>query len=182
MITFGILYDAMNKFFILLTGILLVLALTCFSTSSGWVFAGSYTEGYLSAAGIVALVMMLVNGTFKKTRLFRLCGLAFALFGAGVVFKILHLPAADELLVTPLFVAPVLYSVYFATKRPIGHLDILKFLTVLTFFLPAALNGFELLPEGSQLLVSVLTHLVIWITFADFVVVKYAEGTLFGRS
>jgi len=169
----------MNKFFIGVVAVFLVLAATGFSFSSDWRFWGSYSEGFLSGGEIVAIFIMLANGTFLKTRYFRSSWLVLAIFSAGVVLQFLDSPVAQKVKQSAFLILFVLYAVHFIVKTPKGHLDILKLLTAFFFLTPTALILFRIVPERFEVPLLTMGHAIVWITFVDFLVTEFLTKRLF---
>jgi hypothetical protein len=119
-------------------------------------------------AWIVAMSMMFETSTFVRSKLLYLAvaGLVFGLL--GVVFKVMHWPLANQLLIFGFGAVAVTYLVWFIIKPSKGHLDVLKCLWVLsTYFFPIMVVLHRMEPEFVY-----VPHLLFWVLFVDFVYLK----------
>lgn len=57
------------------------------------------TQPWLAVAALVAVIMMMVNGTFMETIYYRVAIGAVGVFILGVVFKIMHLTGSDQMII-----------------------------------------------------------------------------------
>ena len=113
-------------------------------------FAGSWAYGltgssifrpmlvsYAYSAGQIVLIFLLVlNGSFINHAIYRnvVWGLA-AIFGVGLLWKILHWQGASEILIVSLAGFPLAYTTHFIQKDKKGIMDVLKYVWALTFFI-----------------------------------------------
>jgi len=130
-------------------------------------------------AEIIALIIMLANGTFSDRKYFNL---AYALIGAtlvGAMFKVLHYQGADQLLTFCPAALVILYVIHFATKPVKGVLDILKLLTAISFpaiAVPVAMHWVE-----DSWTLRLTSAAIFWITFVWFLVDGIQKKTLFAN-
>ena len=113
-------------------------------------FAGSWAYGltgssifrpmlvnYAYSAGQIVLIFLLVlNGSFINHTVHRnvVWGLA-AVFGVGLLFKVLHWQGASEILIVSLAGFPLVYTAHFIQKDRKGLMDVLKYVWALAFFI-----------------------------------------------
>jgi hypothetical protein len=168
----------LNKFLLFAIIVLLCLALAGVLTHSESVLT-AYSGGFLTVATDMAILMLLVNGTFISSRYSKVAFAFILLVIIGIIFKILHLPGADQLL---LFSYPALWLVYFIhflSKKPKTLLDVLKVLTLLFFLIKPLLSSLRLISIESREVLLWINHLFLWSTFLYFMVTKYREKILF---
>ena len=170
----------MNKFLIAVISILLLLAVGCFLSLPVSIFDRDYAERFLTIAEVMGIIMMLLNGTFRNTRYFKVAKAVIAVLILGVLFKILHLAGADELLVLPWLLLPLVYMAHFLAKKTKNHLDILKLLTVFTFYTPVPLIFLNMISDEQGNIMFVIGHVVFWLTFVDFLVMGYKQSLFKG--
>jgi hypothetical protein len=166
----------MNR--ILLTVIVLLLLLACISLFFPFVVEA---EAWITVAEIMCMMVMLINGTFKKSVFYKFFTASIFVFILGVLFKILHLTGADQLMALPYFFIPLAYALYFIRKKSKDHLSVMKLLAVLFFFIPVALSDFALISDDVADILFLVGHIVFWLAFADFIVVGFRGRTLFNR-
>jgi hypothetical protein len=93
---------------------------------------GVRSELFITISLYLALYMMLANGTFMTTRYAIPAQISIGLYVLGVIFKIMHLTGADQILIMSFGVVFVLYTIHFASKQPKNLLDYLKMLMLLS--------------------------------------------------
>ena len=65
------------------------------------------TEVPITIAEIIGLIIMLINGTFKKSVFYKFFTASIFVLLLGVLLKVLHLKGADQLMALPYLVIPV---------------------------------------------------------------------------
>ena len=83
---------------------------------------------------VVGIYLLIVNGEFVKSRDFKTARIGIAVLILGVLFKILHLRGADQLIGLGLIIIPALYLIYMFRNKRTEWRNYLKFLFVLTLF------------------------------------------------
>lgn len=128
----------------------------------------------LQLGQLLALVLLVNSGTIIGTGYFRLilllCGVALV----GGLFKIMHYPGADVLLVASLVGIALTYALRFARKPYRGQLDILKLLLVLVACGSAVLLLLHLVPREARYVAPGL----LWLTVLDFLYLKNQKRTV----
>lgn len=79
------------------------------------------------------VVLLLKNGSFLQSKYVRFLNLSFAIFLAAILFKILHLPGADVLLIIFPIAVTSTYTIWFISKPSKQILDVLKLFWVPVF-------------------------------------------------
>jgi hypothetical protein len=169
----------MNLFLVLVIGVLVILASAGFffpeEISTAWLAAGNL----LTIAEIMGLILLLVNGVFMGTTLYRITMGFCVLSLVSLALKILHMPGADETLMLSFFTIPVLYLIHFLLKKQKDLLDFLKVFAVFAFFLPAPLILLHLVPRDVVPYISVASHGTFAIALIYFIVDGITKKTLF---
>jgi hypothetical protein len=149
----------MNKYFVIILCILVTLGLVGLLTSldSGLT---AQAEIILGVAEKVALIMMLANGTFYSTRYFTITKFLIGIVIIGALMKILHLPNADVILLTPFAAMAVVYTIHFSRKRPKTYLDVMKLLTVIVTLFPGPLKILHLISYDTKLILDAISLVV----------------------
>ncbi|MCD9019536.1 hypothetical protein [Parachryseolinea silvisoli] len=127
-----------------------------------------------SLALYAGLLMMLINGTFVTRRYYTIARAAIAAYMLGVVFKILHLTGADQILIISVLLLVILYTLHFVAKQRKKVLDYLKMLTVI-FLAAAPLRMLHLVSGEIRYTLDVLHTIIFWITFLVFLKVQWSE-------
>lgn len=124
-----------------------------------------------SLALYTGLLIMLINGTFVNRRYSTIARIAIAAYMLGIVFKIMHLSGADQILITSFALLIVLYSIHFVAKHPKNVLDYLKMLTVISFA-STPLRMLHLVSGETRYTLDLLHTIIFWITFLVFLIVE----------
>ncbi len=140
-------------------------------------FNGESSLGYIliergiGTGQLIGIFMLLSNGTTLKTLYWKLILVFIPIILLGTLFKIMHWHLADPLLLVGLFAIPSIYFIRFITKKERGHLDILKWLWVLTAFVFSALILMHWLSKSY----STIPVIVLWVTICDFIVLEFRK-------
>lgn len=132
------------------------------------------TGGY-TIAQFLGLLILLYNGSLIGTKYFRIIQFLTGITILGALFKIMHWPGANEMLLISLNGIALTYLVRFINKKQKGHLDILKLLWVLTTYISVALVLLHWIPRE----ITYIGNILFWITFIDYVVIGIKSKTLF---
>ncbi|RAW02912.1 GldL-related protein [Pseudochryseolinea flava] len=134
----------------------------------------------LSLAQFLAFVMMLKNSALRKSKFFRYMQLCFTALIIGVLFKILHLTGADQILVISLFSVGVVYTIYFFSKSEKNTLDYLKAcMMFFLFVMKPLLEDFVIHSDTDVLIVMIIGHVLVWGTFGLFIYQGIRRRSLF---
>ncbi|MFN0276281.1 MAG: GldL-related protein [Chitinophagales bacterium] len=122
----------------------------------------------LAFAEFYLINLMVRNGNILKGKYYRYIFIGLSIIIIGALFKILHFPYADQMLITGCCVVAIAYILWTFYKRPTYFLDILKCLWLLTT-ITAILIRFLHFPYSEYLITS---NFAIFITMT-FVYFKY---------
>jgi hypothetical protein len=137
-----------------------------------------YEDRFIALAESFGIMMMLANGSFFATKLFRVA-LFFVLASVlGAIFKILHLNGADEILLVADLALFITYFVHFTQKKPRIRLDYLKVITLASMLVVAPVVLLHLVSIEQRQIFLISSHILFWITFTDFI---YTYGRLLLR-
>jgi hypothetical protein len=170
----------MNRFLLIGIGVLLLLGLTGYATTLNQTLKRNSSE-LITVAKNLGIIMMLVNGTFISTSLFKVALFLIGLAILGFIFKIMHLQGADELLLYPFIILFCLYFVHFIKKNKRRRVDVLKLGTLLSFLVLPPFIMLHILSEDSRELLVLVSHVLFWVTFLDFLYTLGKEGALLRR-
>jgi len=126
----------------------------------------------------LALILMLINGTLIKSRFMKVMYFLIGLVVLGMVFKILHLTGADEILMISMMAVPLAYTIHFFMKKRKTLLDVLKELTVISHFIISLLTIVHVIPSDNSWEATLLSNLIFWSTFFYFVAFGIKERIL----
>lgn len=140
---------------------------------------------WLAAAELVAVIMMMVNGTFMETIYYRIAIGGIGLFVLGVILKILHIAGADQTIFVASVILVGVYVLHFFTKQSRRVLDICKLVFVIALvvsrLLPYNLRLLHLhwiTLENSQVFYWI-AELLLWTAFGYFIFDGIRRRTLF---
>ena len=170
----------MNKFLLGIIVLLLLLGLIGYFTTLNASLT-VYGDRLITVAENLGMIMMLVNGTFFGSRLFKFSLFLYGLIALGAIFKILHLEGADLLLLYPFLGLFGVYLIHFIQKKVKRRIDILKVLVVASFLVLPPLVILHLISEEHKLILLVVSHVLFGLTFLDFLYSSYKEGVLLDR-
>ncbi len=154
---------------IIALGSYLATQFTTFEDSEIWIYRG------LWISELAGFFMLILNGTFIKTRFFKILNGAAALIIVGALFKIMHWQYADLLLTMGLIGTILIYFLSFLKKPLKKRLDFLKLTWVIVAFAIAILRFAHLIGEEYQVLSSTL----IWLAIIDYLKMQKEKGRLF---
>jgi hypothetical protein len=158
----------MNKFLAVVIALFLLLGLIGLFIRDESILS-NYAEVSFVIAENIGIIMMLVNGTFISTQYFKISTGLILIIVLGALMKILHLTGADETLLFPFPVLLLVYLIHFIYKKPKKHLDVLKLLTLTIFLILPPLSILHFIPEKTKETLLLISHIVFWFTFLDFI-------------
>jgi hypothetical protein len=138
-----------------------------------------YADGLVTVAEDLGIIMMLINGTFISTRLFKVSLLFIGLAILGFIFKVMHLPGADQLLLYPFIGVWLVYFIHFLLKQDKKALDVLKVLMLLSFMALPPLIMLHIASEESREIFVLINRALFWLTFLYFLYNGYKGKLLF---
>lgn len=165
----------MNKF--LLGGIvfLLAMALVGYLTPLN-ASLSAYSYMLLTLAENLGIILMLANGTFVRTRWFKFAIFLCGILVLGFLFRILHLQGGEQLFSFSFIGLFVVYLIHFVQKKSLIRNDILKLATAVGFLIVPSVVMWKVLPENISDVLVVISHVIFWFTFVDFL---YSRRALF---
>jgi hypothetical protein len=131
-----------------------------------------YTAYSMGIVIPLALLMMLINGAFMSTRYFAIVKVGFGVLVLGVLFKILHLTGADQILAIGFLITAFAYGLHFVMKRPKTLLDYSKFLTMMCFVIPALLDMVGVISEQIKEVFEFAGQALLLLTFVLFLILE----------
>jgi hypothetical protein len=166
-----------NLPYIVLIGIGLLIALGGFLTSSmtdnydaeSWTYIGFWVSE------IFGFCMLLLNGTFIKTKYFRILKGVIAIIIIGVVFKIMHWKYDRLIIIMGIMGIMITYLFSFLNKPIKKRLDFLKLAWVIVAYTNGILTYLHIVGEEYQILSSAL----IWLAIIDYLKLEKERGRLF---
>ena len=167
----------MNKFLIVLIALLFVMGLAGLFTTEETL--ASYSDIILAVAANLAIIMMLINGPFIKSKYFKWCKACFTILVLGILMKVMHSKLGDVLVAVPFPACGIIYFIYFLTKSDKGYLEILKLLTVIMISIVPTFFLYDLVDENTNIILTVAANCVLWITFVVFVIQGQSKKSLF---
>lgn len=91
--------------------------------------------GGFRLAYLTSLIVLAAYSNFSKSWTFYLIAPGLLLLIVGIVFKVLHFPYANQMLLVSGIWIPVGYTIRFVFKRPITRNAVLKWLFVVYYYL-----------------------------------------------
>jgi hypothetical protein len=168
----------LNKFLMVLIVLVLLMALSQMLFPDTLINVASSAISLISIAENLAILMMLINGTFRKSKYFQYVYGVVGFLIVAVIFKILHLPYADQLMSLPFLLVLFLYLLHFFSKPVKDHLDYLKLITVFLLSLTLALYALNFLSNEVTTNLEMISRWILFLTFIDFVVMGIRRKTL----
>lgn len=161
--------------FIIGVGILLALGgfLTSYisysSKAEDWMIIG------LSIIELAGFFMLLLHGTFIKTKYIKIAQGIFAISIVGVLFTIMRWPYGKLMLISGLIGIVIVYLLSFLKKPIKNRLDILKLAWVIVAFTNSILVYLHMIGDQYRILPSVL----MWLAIIDYLKTEKERGRLF---
>ena len=126
---------------------------------------------------LLALLLLMKNGTIYKTTYWRIIQFSFGLTILGAMFKIMHWPFAGPILLTSFLSIVITYTIRFYNKKEKRRLDILKFIWVLSYYTGATL----IIQHWGPYEVAYFSLGILWLMIIDFVISGVKSKTLFAK-
>ncbi|MFY0604881.1 MAG: hypothetical protein JXQ93_13155 [Flavobacteriaceae bacterium] len=166
-----------NLPYVVLIGIGLLIALGGFLMSNitdnydaeNWTYIG------LWISEIFGFFMLLLNGTFIKTKYFRILKGVIAIIIIGTLFKIMHWEYDRPIMIMGLAGIMITYLFSFLSKPIKRRLDFLKLAWVIVAYTNGILTYLHIVGEEYQILSSAL----MWLVIIDYLKLEKERGRLF---
>lgn len=161
----------------LIIGVGILLALGGFLTSyisyspqaENWMIIG------LSIIELAGFFMLLLQGTFIKTKYIKIAQGIFAISIVGILFTIMRWPYGKLMLISGLIGIVIVYFFSFLKKPIKNRLDILKLAWVIVAFTDSILVYLHMIGDQYRILPSVL----MWLAIIDYLKTEKERGRLF---
>ncbi|GHC65741.1 GldL-related protein [Ulvibacter litoralis] len=130
-------------------------------------------------SGILGFILLVSNGTFIRTKYFKITQGIIAFIIIGALLKILHWTSyANLIIICGLIGIMIVYFLSF-TKKPIkSRLDYLKLLWVLVSYTLGILSFLHLIRRD----LTELSNYILWLAIFDFAVSGLKNGTIFRKA
>ena len=126
----------------------------------------------------VGLIMLLLNGTFIKTKYFKIAQGMIAIIIIGTLLKIMHWTRyANLIIVVGLIGIALSYFLHFAKKPIKKRLDYLKLLWIIISYTFAILILLRLISRDY----AEFGNYLLWLTIIDFAITGQKNGTIFKK-
>ncbi|CAL2107597.1 conserved membrane hypothetical protein [Tenacibaculum sp. 190524A02b] len=123
----------------------------------------------------LGIIMLLSNGTFIKTKYFKISQGVFSLVIIGALFKIMHWTIyANHIIVTGLIVIMILYILSFLEKPIKKRIDYLKLIWVIINYVFGILVFLKFLKREYL----VLGTFIIWLIIIEFLIIGLKNRTI----
>jgi len=119
--------------------------------------------------------MLVTNGTFIKTRYFRLLKLGVAILLIGMILKILHWSGKDLIFIIGFTEMIVVYTLSFSKKPIKKRLDYLKLIWVFTFVIIKAMSFLHYINDD----LLIIPTTIMWIAIIDYIKREVEKKNLF---
>lgn len=153
------------------TGLLMMLLESTGNTGELLLNAG------LGVGQILGMLLLLQNGNIQGTVYFRIIRFCMGLILLGAMFKIMHWPGANLILLLSMFGVAITYGIWFLRKKQKGRLDFLKLVWVLSAFIGTVLVILHWVKPG----ITYIAYGFFWLSLVDFVATGLKTKTLFAR-
>lgn len=167
-----------NTNFLILIGVGLLISLyEVVSTKIyyGEVYCEKWCQLGLIISELVGMFMLLANGTFIKTRYFRIIRAAISIIIIGVLFKIMHWEYSSVIFAVGYLAIIGIYSKSFYEKSPKIRLDYLK----LAWLVMACLSVFVIVEHLADHGYRILQSILLWLAVIDYLKTEWENDTLF---
>ena len=173
-----------NKSFLIIIGVSILLAfigitLTNIASENEMIELGSKMFDYgIRIGSFVGLIMLLINGTFIKTKYFKITQGLIAFIIIGALLKIMHWTEyANHIIIFGLIGIAILYFLHFSKKPIKNRLDYLKLIWVFVSYTVAILGFLHLINRDYK----ELGNYILWLTIIDFAITGQKKGTIFKK-
>lgn len=166
-----------NLPFLVIIGIGLLTALAAYVVSvfTDYFQAQNWTYIGLWMSELAGFFMLLINGTFLKTKYFKYFKGVFSIVIVAVLFKILHWSYSDILLIIGFIGFIIVYFFSFLNKPNRKRLDFLKLAWVITAFSIGLLKILKFIGDQYQIIPSA----IMWLAIIDYLKTEQERRTLF---
>ncbi|GAA3561424.1 GldL-related protein [Snuella lapsa] len=169
--------NAKNYNYVVLIIIGLVIALISFLVSKFKYSPNTefWTNIGLAISEFSGFIMLIRNGTFIRTKYFRVFKGVFAIILIGALFKILHYPYGNEIIVVGFAFAVLIYFFSFLNKPIRKRLDYLKLFWVVVAYTGGILRFLHIINDDYQ----ILSSAIMWLAIIDYMKMERQKRRLF---
>lgn len=171
-----------NKLFLILIGIGVLTAFIGIITTNvsneyetmdlGW----NIFDYGLWISGILGFLLLISNGTFIKTKYFKITQGLIPFIIIGALLKILHWTSYDDYIIILGLIGIMIVYFFSFTKKPIKkRLDYLKLIWVIVSYTLGILSFLHLIKRD----LTELGNYILWLAVIDFAVSGLKNGTIF---
>ena len=127
-------------------------------------------------SGILGFILLIVNGTFIKTKYFKIAQGVIAVIIIGALLKILHWTSyANLIIIGGLIGIIILYFLSFLKKPIKKRLDYIKLIWVIVSYTLGILSFLHLIKRD----LTEISNYILWLAVIDFAVSGLKNGTIF---
>ena len=173
-----------NRYFLIIIGLVIIISfigiiLTNTASESETIGLGWNMFDYgIRIGSFVGLIMLLLNGTFIKTKYFKIAQGIVVVIIIGVLLKIMHWTIYVNLVIVMGLIGIVLsYFLHFAKKPFKIRLDYLKLLWIIVSHAFAILILLRLIRRDY----AEFGNYLLWLTIIDFAITGQKNGTIFKK-
>ncbi len=160
---------------LIITGLLLAAYGYYNVTQNGVVKSYTLIDAGLWISEIAGLFMLVLNGTFIKTRYFKLAKLGIAIILIGALFKILHWSGRDLVFIIGFAEIAIVYIISFIHKPIKKRLDYLKLIWVITAITVRAMKFLHYISDDYY----IIPFTIMWLLIIDYGLIENKKKTLF---
>ena len=173
-----------NRLFLSIIGLVILtsfigIILTNISSESETIELGWNMFDYgMRIGSFVGLIMLLSNGTFIKTKYFKIAQGIISFVIIGALLKIMHWTEyANLIIIVGLIGIAICYFLHFSKKPIKKRLDYLKLLWVIVSYTFAILGFLHLINRDY----AEIGNYLLWLTIIDFAITGQKNGTIFKK-
>ena len=134
-----------------------------------------WTQVGLAISEFTGFLMLIRNGTFIKTKYFRIFKGVFAIIIIGVLFKIMHWQYSDVIIIIGFVLAILVYFFSFLNKPIKKRLDYLKLFWVVIAYTGAVLKFLHMINLDYQ----IMSSAIMWLAIIDYMKTEREKRRLF---
>lgn len=173
-----------NRLFLTIIGLVILssftgIILTNISSESETVELGWNMFDYgMRIGSFVGVIMLLSNGTFIKTKYFKIAKGIISFVIIGALLKIMHWTEyANHIIILGLIGIVICYFLHFSEKPIKIRLDYLKLLWLIVSYTFAILGFLHLINKDY----AEIGNYTLWLTIIDFAITGQKNGTIFKK-
>lgn len=134
-----------------------------------------WTQIGLTISEFTGFIMLIRNGTFIRTKYFRIFRGFFAIIIIGALFKIMHWKYTNIIMIVGFVLAVITYVLSFLNKPIKKRLDYLKLLWVVIAYTGGTLRFLHIINSDYQ----ILSSAIMWLAIIDYMKIENEKRRLF---